>query len=429
MHSPEHKFLLAGARRHEHAKFDVLVENGLIVAAGPSEGAGSFEAPSDAQVVQADGRLLFPSFIDAHVHLREPGYEYKEDIQSGLTAAARGGFGAVMAMANTDPVNDNAPVTKSMLEKARLTHPHGPALYPIGALSIGLDGKELAPMGELAEAGARAISNDGKPVRSNELFRRAMEYAATWNLKVIDHCEDPDLASGWQMNEGKSSMELGLRGQPGVGEAIQVARDVMLAEYLNLPVHLAHISCRQSVEVIRWAKSRGVKVTAETCPHYLLLDDTALSSYSTLFKVSPPLRGKDDLAALREAVADGTIDILATDHAPHAAHEKEVEFDQAPCGYIGLETAVSLTWSLVAEGVLNARRFEELWSAKPAEIFNLPVNGFKAGDRADFFLFDPEESWQVNRESIRSKSLNTPWLGSELRGRVHAHWLGGTRIF
>ncbi|MDL2306498.1 dihydroorotase [Desulfovibrio sp. OttesenSCG-928-C06] len=426
MNKPDHKFLLKGARRHEHASFDVLVENGRIAAAGPS---GSIEAPSGVESVQAEGKLLFPSFIDAHVHLREPGYEYKEDIQSGLTAAAYGGFGAVMAMANTNPVNDNASVTKSMLEKARLTHPHGPALYPIGALSTGLDGKELAPMGELAEAGAKAISNDGKPVKNNELFRHAVEYAATWNLKVIDHCEDPDLAAGWQMNEGKSAMELGLKGQPGVGEAIQVARDVMLAEYLNLPVHLAHISCRQSVELIRWAKTRGVKVTAETCPHYLLLDDTALASYSTLLKVSPPLRGKDDVAAMREAVADGTIDIFATDHAPHAAHEKEVEFDQAPCGFIGLETAVALTWALVEQGVLTGRRFEELWASGPADIFNLPVNGFKAGDPADFFLFDPAESWVVNRESIHSKSLNSPWLGQELKGRVSAHWLGGVRIF
>lgn len=426
--SPAAKFLLQDAMRHiseTPEPFDLLVADGKMLAAGPS---GSLDAPSDAKTVPAGRQLLFPSFIDAHVHLREPGYEYKEDIASGLTAAAHGGFGAVMAMANTSPVNDNASVTRLMLDQARSAHPYGPALYPIGALSMGLAGKELAPMGELRAAGAAAISNDGKPVQNSELFRRAVEYAATWGLKVIDHCEDLDLSAKFQMNEGASSMELGLKGQSVTGESLHVARDILLAEYLGLPIHLAHISCRQSVELIRWAKSRGVKITAETCPHYLLLDDTALSGYDTNFKVSPPLRSADDVRAMREAVADGTIDIFVTDHAPHAAHEKEVPFDEAPCGFIGLETALPLTYDLVRQGLFGAKRWEELWLRKTAEIFNLPANNFRPGDPADFFLFDPDREWTVDREAIHSKSLNSPWLGKSMRGKVTAHWLNGVRI-
>lgn len=405
--------------------FEVLVQGGKIAAAGP---AGSVNAPADAERFDAGGQLMFPSFIDAHVHLREPGFEYKEDIESGLTAALYGGFGTVMPMANTSPVNDSATTTRFMLEKAAAHFPHGPRLCPVGALSIGLEGKELAPMGELKEAGAVAISNDGKPVKSADLFRHAMEYAATFGLTVIDHCEDPQLASGWQMNEGQSSASLGLKGQPPTGEAAQVARDILLSEYLNLPVHLAHISAAQSVELIRWAKARGIKVTAETCPQYLFLDDSMLAGYNTAFKVSPPVRGKADAAALRAAVADGTIDIMVTDHAPHAAHEKEVPFDEAPYGMIGLETAVALTYGLVRDGIIDQARFEAVWCLNPARIFSLPANGFKPGDPADFFLFDPNSEWQVTPEELHSKSKNSPWLGETLRGRVTAHWLSGLKL-
>lgn len=420
---PESVFVHNAARGGK--SFDILVENGRIAAAGPS---GSLSVPAGLDTVDAGGQLVFPSFVDAHVHLRDPGYEYKEDIRSGLTAALHGGFGAVMPMANTAPVNDDAATTRYMLEKASGLFPHGPRLYPVGALSVGLEGKELAPMGELKEAGAVAISNDGKPVRSADLFRHAMEYAATFGLLVIDHCEDPDLAQGWQMNEGAASATLGLKGQPCAGEAAQVARDILLSEYLNLPIHLAHVSARQSVDLIRWAKSRGVKVSAETCPQYLFLDDSLIGDYNTAFKVSPPVRGRADVAALRAAVADGTIDILVTDHAPHAAHEKEVPFDEAPCGMIGLETAVPLTYGLVREGIIDLERFENIWCHHPARIFGLPVNGFRPGDPADFFLFDPEAEWRVTPESLHSKSKNSPWLRETLLGRVTAHWLSGRKL-
>ena len=404
---------------------DVLAKDGRIAACAPS---GTLDLPSDALSVDAASQRLFPSFIDAHVHLREPGYEYKEDIQSGLAAAAHGGFGAVMAMANTKPVNDDAAVTRFMLEKAALHWPHGPRLLPVGALTIGLEGKELAPMGELAEAGCIAFSNDGRPVTNTEIFRRGMEYAAQWKRVVIDHCEDEFLARGAHMNEGGVSGRIGVKGQPTVAEALHAARDILLAEYLDLPVHLAHISCRQSVELIRFAKGRGIKVTAETCPHYLVLDDSRLESYDTAAKVNPPLRDPEDVNALRSAVREGVIDIFVTDHAPHAAHEKEHPLDEAPNGLIGLETAVSLTYDLVRQGLIAEKDFVRMWHSAPAAIFNIAVNSFKSGDPADFFLFDPDHEWLVSRETLHSKSINTPFLGQVMRGKVTAHWLGACRI-
>lgn len=404
---------------------DILVEDGRIALCQP---AGTYAPPKDMFIVEAGEQLIFPSFIDAHVHLREPGFEYKEDIASGLCAAAHGGFGDVLAMANTRPVNDAASVTRYMLEKAALHWPHGPRLRPVGALTIGLEGKELAPMGELVDAGCVAFSNDGRPVANTEIFRRGMEYAAMWDKLVIDHCEDPYLAKDTHMNEGAVSGAIGVKGQPTVAEALHVARDILLAEYLNLPVHLAHISCRQSVELIAWARSRGVKVTAETCPHYLLLDETCLEQYSTAAKVCPPLRTQEDVVALRNAVRDGVIDIFVTDHAPHAPHEKEHPLDGAPNGFIGLETAVPLTYGLVRQGILTLEDFTRMWHTAPAALFGLPANLFRKGDRADFFLFHPDEEWKVCRETIHSKSVNTPWWGQTMRGRVTAHFMGGRRI-
>lgn len=424
--TPNSTFAIKSARKvGQNAPCDLLVREGRIAAMAPAE---QLDIPSNVPVVDGSGKILFPSLIDAHVHLREPGFEYKEDIRSGLTAAVYGGFGAVMPMANTKPVNDSAAVTSLMMEKARQAFPHGPHIYPVGALSIGLKGEELAPMGELKSAGVSAISNDGRPVSNNELFRRAVEYAATWQLTVIDHCEDPDLSAKCQMNESPTSADIGLKGQPVVGESLQVARDILLSEYLNLPIHLAHISARQSVDLIRWAKSRGVRITAETCPHYLLLDDTMLAGYDTNFKVSPALRSKEDVKAMREAVADGTIDILVTDHAPHATHEKEVPFDEAPCGFIGLETALSLTFGLTRDGILPEAVLEDRWCKCPGKIFNIPVNTFTPGDRADIILFDPDCRWTVSRETIHSKSLNTPWLGHTMQGKVVAHWMSGMQV-
>lgn len=407
------------------APHDVLVADGRIAGLKPS---GSLDLPADAERIDATGLHIFPSFIDAHVHLREPGFEYKEDIASGLSAAAHGGFGAVMCMANTDPVNDSASITRYMLEQAKAAHPHGPRLHPVGALTLGLEGKALAPMGELADAGCAAFSNDGRPVMNSEIFRRAVEYAAQWGKLVIDHCEDAHLAAGTHMNEGAVSGRIGVAGQSTVAEAMQVARDILLAEYLNLPIHLAHISCRQSVDLIRFAKAKGVPITAETCPHYLHLDDSALETYDTAAKVCPPLRAPEDVIALRRAVTEGVFDIFVTDHAPHAAHEKEEPLDEAPNGMIGLETAVPLTWELVRSGELSASAFTTMWSAAPARIFGLPEFTLKEGAAADFFLFDSRLQWTPSRQTLHSKSLNTPFLGKPLRGKVTRHWLGGIGV-
>lgn len=404
---------------------DLFVGQGEIVELAP---AGKHAAPDGAEAIDADGLMLLPSLTDVHTHLREPGFEYKEDIESGLRAAAHGGIGNVMCMANTTPVNDNATVTELMLEKADLSWPMGPRLYPIGALTKGLLGKELAPMAELAGAGCVAVSNDGLPVHSTEIMRRAMEYAADWGLTVIDHCEDPWLAPAAGMNEGRTSSLLGIPAQPDAAEAIQVARDVLLAEYLDLPVHLAHVSCKKSIDVVRFAKERGVKVTAETCPHYLILTEKAAVGYDTAAKVNPPLRTEEDVTALLEALDTGVIDMLATDHAPHAAHEKEVEFDYAPCGISGFDTALSTTWELVAAGKMSRAAFLRAWTTSPCETFGLPVNTFTKGDSADFFLFDPEEAWIVGPDTMHSKGKNTPLAGRTLTGRVKAHFLAGEKI-
>jgi dihydroorotase len=403
---------------------DLFVRQGLVMDLTEHDP----DLDSESELLEANGQVLLPSLIDAHVHLREPGQEYKEDIASGLAAAAHGGFGQVLAMANTSPVNDDATVTTMMLTQAGLTHPNGPYLRPVGGLTTNLKAEELSPLAELAEAGCVAFSNDGMPVRSSELFRRAIEYASDTGRIVIDHAEDPDMAPGAGMNEGELSGRLGLKASPWCAEAIQISRDVMLAEFLGVPIHIAHVSSMHSVALIRWAKNRGVPVTAETCPHYLFFTEEAVRNYSTLAKVNPPLRTAADQKALRKALADGTIDIIATDHAPHADHEKETEFMAAPCGISGLDTALALTWKLVADGTLTQERFAEAWAFGPAAIFGLPVNRFAPGDPADFILFDPDAGWTVTPETMRSKGKNTPCLDMALHGKVTAHYLNGVRI-
>jgi len=403
---------------------DVWVDQGRILRFAPVGEVGPV-----CRKIDGHGALLLPGLVDGHVHLREPGFEYKEDIASGLAAAAGGGFRAVLAMANTNPVNDSAAVTTFMLDQAFRSHPHGPLLHPVGALTRNLEGQELAPLAELSEAGCKALSNDGMPVSNPDLFRRALEYASDLGLPVIDHCEDPHLATGAVMNEGRVSGLMGLKGQPVVAESLHVARDILMAEYLNLPVHLAHISCRQSVELIAWAKQRGVRITAETCPHYLLWTEDMVEGYNTLAKVNPPLRTADDVEALRQAVRQGIIDILVTDHAPHADHEKEAPMDDAPNGISGLDTALSLSWTLVQRGILVLDDLCRLWSRRPAEIFSLRKNSLAPGDPADFLLFDPDATWTVTPQILRSKGKNTPCLGQTLPGRVRLNVVDGHTVF
>lgn len=407
-------------------RVDLLCREGRVLDTVPHVRKAEY---GQAAVIDGRGLTLLPALTDAHAHLREPGQEWKEDIASGLAAAAAGGFANVMCMANTNPVNDTASITEHMTKRAAETWPDGPRLFPIGALTKGLLGKELAPMAELAQAGCVAFSNDGRPVADAELFRRAMEYASDLGKVVIDHCEEPTMAPGAGMNEGRVSSRLGLAGQPDVAEAIQVARDVLLADYLRIPVHLAHVSCRRSVEIIERAKARGVPVTAETCPHYLHFTEAEVEGYNTLAKVSPPLRTRDDVLALIQALREGVIDILATDHAPHAAHEKETPFGEAPCGISGFETALSLAFVLTDKGMLDASDIVRLFAATPARLFGLPRNDFQPGDPADFVLFDPKRTFTVTPESLFSKGKNTPCLGRTLTGRVMATYVGGKQVF
>ena len=439
-------FILKNARLGSR-KMNILVLNGRIAHVYPYDEnnhlptdmpalAEMFEdAPqiTDADLAKlpvedAGGLMALPSFVDAHVHLREPGQEWKETIATGLKAAAHGGFGSVMAMANTNPVNDNESVTTFMLAQAKKSFPHGPRLYPIGALTKNLDGKELAPMAELKAAGCVAFSNDGKPVTNTEIMRRAMEYAADQNAIVIDHCEDEFLAANGHMNESALSGLMGLKGQPAIAETIQVYRDILLADYLKVPVHLAHLSHRRSIDAVIKAKSNATQVTCETCPHYLFLSEETVRGYDTSAKVNPPLRGQEDVESLRAALANGSIDMLVTDHAPHAAQEKESALDEAPFGISGLDTALSLTWELVREGVITEIDMLKLWCYNPGRIFGISVNTFRAGDPADFFLFDPEERWKLTPEAMHSKGKNTPFMGRQMIGKVKAHWLGGHKV-
>ncbi|MGM0424261.1 MAG: dihydroorotase, partial [Thermodesulfobacteriota bacterium] len=340
-----------------------------------------------------------------------------------------GGFSRIMTMANTQPVNDCAEVTSFMLQKAKQHWPFGPFLHPVGAVSKDLQGQELAPMQELAASGCVAFSNDGLPLAKSEFLRRALEYSSDLSLRIIDHCEDPGLAPGWVMNEGLLSSRLGLKGQPSIGESIQVARDIQLCSYLGLPIHLAHISCRESVELIYQARRKGLPVTAETCPHYLLWDQTLVQDYNTLAKVSPPLRSPDDVLALQQAVREGVLQILATDHAPHASQEKELPFAQALNGISGLDTALSLIWTLLQKGVFQLEDLLKGFCYNPGETFSLPYNSMQQGDPADFILFDPEATWEVSQDSLYSKGKNTPCLGSRLPGLVQANFVRGELIF
>jgi len=406
-------------------KTALIVSKGKVLELKP---AGEAIELDGAEVVDAEGLLLLPSLTDAHAHLREPGHEYKEDIASGLKAAAFGGFGQVMAMANTNPVNDNATVTELMLAQAKASWPKGPRLLPVGALSKGLECRELTPMAELAKAGCVAISNDGMPVQSAEFFRRAVEYASDFGLKVIDHCEDPSMGLGLGVNEGRVSSLLGLKGQPTVAESLHVARDILLAAYLDLPIHLAHISCRESVELIHAAKAKGVPVTAETCPHYLVFTEQDVDGYNTAAKVNPPLRTPDDVLALRQGLREGVIDILVTDHAPHADFEKEVPFAGALCGISGLDTGLSLCMKLVQENALDLGDVIRAWGTRPCEIYKLKNNAFAPGDPANFLLFDQNTPWEVTPDTLHSKGKNTPLMGTTLPGRLKALFLKGKRI-
>ena len=401
---------------------DVLLDDERIAAVGPP---GTIEA-GDATVVDARGLLVLPGLVDMHVHLREPGYEYKETVATGVRAAAAGGFTSVACMANTEPPNDSAAVTQYILDRARIAQ--GARVYAIGALSVGLKGERLAEIGAMHRAGIVAISDDGHPVMDAGLMRRALEYSKMFRLPVIVHEEDRHLAAGGCMNEGVTALRLGLRGIPAAAEDVMIARDIALVRLTGGRLHVAHVSTAGAVALLRAAKAEGLAVTAEVTPHHLVLTEEAVQGYGTNAKMAPPLRARADVAAVRAALADGTIDAIATDHAPHHHDEKDVEFDQAANGVVGLETALPLVLGLVAEGVIDLPTLVARMTVGPARVLGIEAGTLEVGAPADVTVVDPERRWRVEARAFRSKGRNTPFEGWDMTGRAVAVFVGGRLV-
>lgn len=420
------KLLIKGGRLLDPAngiddQLDLLIEDGIVAAIGTDLHG------DDAQILDAKNRLVVPGLIDIHVHLREPGHEYKEDIQSGVRAAVAGGFTTVVCMPNTEPVNDNKAVTHYIRQRAAEA---GLAnVFPVGTITKGLMGESLSEMGELHEAGCVAVSDDGRPVDNGEIMRRAMEYARSFNLPVISHAEDLSIVAGGVMNDGFVATELGLKGIPWVAENAMVARDVMLAEFTGARLHVAHVSTRGAVEIIRAAQKRGIAVTAEATPHHFTLTEEAVRGYNTNAKMNPPLRSADDVAAVREGLADGTIGIIATDHAPHHRDEKNVEFNIALNGIVGLETALPLTLRLVDEGILSLPGAIERLTCGPAQALGLCRGTLTVGDVADVTIIDPDCNWTLRADKLLSKSKNTPFDGWSFKGAAVCTLVNGKIVY
>jgi dihydroorotase len=401
---------------------DVLIQDDTIAGVFPRI------ETDDVQIFDATGLIVSPGFIDLHVHLREPGREDKETIETGAAAAAAGGFTSVCCMPNTQPINDNATVTRYILERAHSANLVN--VFPIGAITKESRGEQLAEIGEMREAGIVAISDDGNPVSNSLVMRRAMEYAQTFGLPVVDHCQNRDLAAGGVMNEGYYSTLLGLKGMSRLAEEADVQRDIMLAEATGAHVHIAHLSTAGSLEMVRKARARGIKITCEVTPHHFTLTDSAVEGFDTNTKMNPPLRTERDVEALIEGIVDGTVDAIATDHAPHHADEKSLEYDRAPFGIIGLETALGLALErLYHSGKIGLMRLVELFSTSPSRVFNLRRGTLIAGAVADITIFDPDASVTVDPGRFRSKSRNTPFSGWQLRGAPVATIVAGKIIF
>jgi dihydroorotase len=406
----------------------LLIENGKIVQNGkelPRTGKTTRrESAPGMEVLDLRGKIVVPGLIDMHTHLREPGFEYRETVASGSEAALAGGFTSVACMPNTNPVNDNRSVTEFIRRKA--TECGLANVYPIAAISVKSEGNLLTEFWDLKDAGAVGFSDDGKPVMNAALMRRALEYASSLDMPVISHCEDRNLSSGGLMHEGFVSTEIGLPGIPGIAEEVMVARDLLLAEFTRAHLHIAHVSTAGAVRLIREAKARGVRVTAETAPHYFTLTDEALRTFDTATKVYPPLRGKEDRIAVREGLRDGTIDVIASDHAPHARTDKEVEFDTAASGITGLETSLGLSLRLVQEGILSLPELIEKMTIHPARILGIRKGTLADGADADITVIDPEREWTVDRGLFRSRGKNSPFHNWTLKGKAVLTIVGGS---
>jgi len=401
---------------------DVLVGDGRVEEIGRGLAAGRH------LVIDATGCLVCPGLVDMHVHLRDPGQTHKEDLASGTLAAVRGGVTSVACMANTEPPIDHPTVLEYVRSRAK--HIGKARVYPVAAVTKGLRGEELAPIGSLVAAGAVALSDDGRPVMSAGLMKRAMEYARMFGVPIISHCEDLTLSEGGVVNEGPTATLLGLKGIPSVAEEVMVARDLLLAEATGVHLHIAHVSTAGSVRLLREAKRRGVRVTAEVTPHHLALTEEALLGYDSHCKVNPPLRSRADIEALLEGLQDGTIDAIATDHAPHALEEKSVEFDRAPFGAIGLETLVGVVFSvLVHPGHLSEVQAIGKLTVNPARILGIPRGTLSPGSEADIVVIDPSKEWTVTSEGLASKSKNCPFLGWRLRGKAVTTIVGGQVVY
>lgn len=409
-------------RDRTEANRDILIEDGKISRIGEN-------LPDAAdQVIDADGLAILPGLVDAHCHLRDPGYEYKEDIRSGSMSAAKGGFTSIACMPNTNPVIDNESIVRTVIEKARSEGVVN--IYPIGAITKGQQGNELAEMGSMKAAGIIAVSDDGKPVMQASVMKKALIYAAGFNLPVISHCEDLNLAEGGSMNEGETATRLGLHGIPSAAEDVMVSREIILSEYTGMPVHIAHVSTKGAVEMIRQAKKRGVPVTCETCPHYFTLTEKACEGYDTNAKMNPPLRTREDVDAVIRGLKDGTIDIIATDHAPHHFDEKNVEFENAPNGIVGFETALPLALTyLVRPGILSLNQLVDKMSARPAEILKIGKGDIRPGADADLILVNLDEEYIIDPNEFLCKSKNTPFGGFKVNGRIKYTFVGGKIVY
>jgi len=418
--------IFTGARildpqNHRDGNFDLLIINGKI-----SKIEKMIRHPENCQKVQANGLWIMPGFVDVHAHLREPGGEDSETIESGSRAAARGGVTSLLAMANTNPPIDNPQTVRFVVKRAK--EKAVTRIYPIGAVTKGLEGKELADIPGLVKAGCKAVSDDGHEIMNSRLLRRALEYTKSLEIPLIEHCEDQNLSLNGVMNEGVLSLKLGLRGIPSEAESVMVSRNIYLSQLTGAPIHCAHISTKDSVDIIREAKKKKIPVSSEACPHHFSLTEEAIQRYNTHAKMNPPLRSREDLAALQEGLADGTIDMIASDHAPHEPLSKEKEFAKAPFGIIGLETLFALTYNeLVLKEILSPLLAVEKLTSRPAETFGLDAGNLTPGSPADFVLFDPNQSWTANK--FISKSGNSPFIGQTFKGKILSTYVRGHKVY